>query len=145
MDTPQLLLRNQLCFPLYAASRLVTKLYQPLLEDIGITYPQYLILLVLWEQDKQSVTEIGSKLFLDTNTLTPLISRMEKKELVTRNIDNIDTRKRIVGLTKKGVELKLRASLIPEKLIKSMEDGINADKALNLREDLHTLIKSLLK
>ena len=78
MDYEQLKLDNQLCFPLYAASRLIIRAYQPFLEKLGITYPQYLVLMVLWEHKELTVSEISSKLFLKTNTLTPLLKRMEK-------------------------------------------------------------------
>ena len=80
----QLKLDNQLCFRLYSAARLTVSAYHPYLEPLGITYPQYLVLLVLWEKDKQPVCDIGKKLLLDTNTLTPLLQRMEKIELIKR-------------------------------------------------------------
>ena len=80
----QLKLENQLCFRLYAASRLVTQAYHPFLEELGITYPQYLVLLVLWEQDAQPVNDLARRLHLETNTVTPLLQRMEKEGLVTR-------------------------------------------------------------
>ena len=80
-------LENQLCFPLYASSRLVTRMYQPLLEKLDITYPQYLIMLVLWENDTITIKEIGRKLLLETNTLTPLLKRMEKKNTCMKHHD----------------------------------------------------------
>ena len=83
-DFSVLYLERQLCFPLYAASRLTTKIYEPYLKNLDLTYPQYLVLLVLWQNDAITVNEIGSRLFLESNTLTPLLKRLEQKELVTR-------------------------------------------------------------
>jgi len=109
----QLKLDNQLCFRLYSAARLTISAYHPYLEPLGITYPQYLVLLVLWEKDKQPVCDIGKKLLLDTNTLTPLLQRMEKIELIKRTKGKKDTRQRIVSLTKKAQDLREQAIHIP--------------------------------
>ena len=109
----QLKLGNQLCFRLYTASRLVTQAYRPFLEPLGITYPQYLVLLVLWERDNQMVGEIGERLRLDTNTLTPLLQRMEREGLVLRTKGAVDGRQRMVSLTKQGCRLEERAKDIP--------------------------------
>ena len=84
MIKPEFLLGNQLCFRLYTASRLITQAYHPLLSEYGLTYPQYLVLLVLWEKDKQPVNDIAKRLYLETNTVTPLLQRMEKEEILTR-------------------------------------------------------------
>ena len=84
-ENSNLFLPEQVCFPLYASSRMITRLYQPLLEAFEITYPQYLVMLVLWQHKKLSVTELGSKLFLKTNTLTPLIRKMKEKKLLTNS------------------------------------------------------------
>jgi DNA-binding MarR family transcriptional regulator len=85
MEYEQLKLNNQLCFPVYAASRLITREYQPHLDKLGVTYPQYLVLMVLWETDGISVNEIAQKLILNTNTVTPLLKRMELLNLISRN------------------------------------------------------------
>ena len=114
MKYEQLKLDNQLCFRLYTAARLTIGAYHPYLDPLGITYPQYLVLLVLWEQDKQPVNDIAHKLFLETNTVTPLIQRMEKAGLVKRTKGKEDTRQRIVSLTKKGIEMREQAKHIPE-------------------------------
>lgn len=82
MDDSQLQLSNQICFPLYSGSRLITKAYKPFLDEMGITYPQYLVLMVLWENDNLSVNQITEKLFLNTNTVSPLLKRMEKMNLI---------------------------------------------------------------
>ncbi len=113
MDNEQLKLENQLCFRLYSASRLMMGAYHPHLDLLGITYPQYLVLLVLWEQDKQPVCDIGKRLMLDTNTMTPLLQRMEKAGLITRVRGKEDTRQRIVSLTERGKALYQQAQNIP--------------------------------
>ena len=114
MEYEQLKLDNQLCFRLYTAARLTMGAYHPYLDPLGITYPQYLVLLVLWEQDKQPVNDIAHKLFLETNTVTPLLQRMEKAGLVKRTKGKEDTRQRIDSLTKKGIEMRQQAKHIPE-------------------------------
>ena len=114
MEYEQLKLDNQLCFRLYTAARLTMGAYHPYLDPLGITYPQYLVLLVLWEQDKQPVNDIAHKLFLETNTVTPLLQRMEKAGLVKRTKGKEDTRQRIVSLTKKSIEMREQAKHIPE-------------------------------
>jgi len=110
----QLKLENQLCFRLYTAARLTMGAYHPYLDPLGITYPQYLVMLVLWEQDRQPVCDIAKKMLLDTNTVTPLLQRMEKSGLIIRTKGKEDTRQRIVSLTPKGKELYKQAKHIPE-------------------------------
>lgn len=117
MENEQLKLENQLCFRLYTAARLTMGAYHPYLDPLGITYPQYLVLLVLWERDKQPVCDIGKRLMLDTNTMTPLLQRMEKAGLITRTRGKEDTRQRIVSLTDKGRALYEQAHHIPDCLI----------------------------
>ena len=114
MEYEQLKLDNQLCFRLYTAARLTMGAYHPYLDPLGLTYPQYLVLLVLWEQDKQPVNDIAHKLFLETNTVTPLLQRMEKAGLVKRTKGKKDTRQRIVSLTKEGIAMREEAKHIPE-------------------------------
>lgn len=106
-------LDNQLCFALYSASLAMTKLYKPLLDELGLTYPQYLALLVLWEQDGVSVSELGQRLSLDSGTLTPLLKRLETAGLLTRLRDTEDERRVRVVLTAEGRALKARARRIP--------------------------------
>ena len=99
---PEFLLDNQLCFRLYTASRLLTQAYNPLLGKHGLTYPQYLVLLVLWEKDTQPVNDIARRLYLETNTVTPLLQRMEKEGILERRRGTRDARQTIVSLTEKG-------------------------------------------
>ncbi|MGJ1322899.1 MarR family winged helix-turn-helix transcriptional regulator [Sphingobacterium faecium] len=134
-------LDNQLCFPLYALSREIIQRYRPHLDEIGLTYPQYLVLMVLWENDKQTVNQIGQKLLLDSGTLTPLLKRLEQKEIVLRQRSTVDERVVEISLTTIGIELKKKAKCIPEKLIQELEitqeeiDSIRsiADKILKLK------------
>ena len=108
------LLDNQLCFRLYTASRLLTQVYHPLLSEYGLTYPQYLVLLVLWEKDTQPVNDIAKRLYLETNTVTPLLQRMEKQGIITRAKGEKDARQMIVKLTKKGKMLQETLSEVPD-------------------------------
>lgn len=114
-------LSNQLCFPLYALSRKITSHYLPLLEKIGLTYPQYLVMMVLWEEDSVSVKELGHKLMLDSGTLSPLLKKLEDRELVVRKRLKEDERVVIITLTESGENLKASASLIPEQIKCSLE------------------------
>ena len=110
---PALLLDNQLCFALYSASLAMTKLYKPLLAELGLTYPQYLVLLVLWEQDDVIVSTLGERLFLDSGTLTPLLKRMEAAGLLVRTRSAQDERRVQISLTEVGRKLKARAARVP--------------------------------
>ena len=106
-------LENQLCFRLYTASRLLTQAYHPLLSEYGLTYPQYLVLLVLWEKDAQPVNDIAKRLLLETNTVTPLLQRMEKEGILIRRKGEKDARQMIVSLTEKGWELQKKLVDVP--------------------------------
>lgn len=110
-------LDNQLCFLLYGASRAVTQMYQPLLEPLGITYPQYLVMLVLWEEDGTSVRTLCERLYLDSGTLTPLLTRLESAGLVRRERSASDARVVDIHLTAAGKKLKRAARAIPEALL----------------------------
>ena len=110
-------LDNQLCFALYSASLAMTKLYKPLLDGLGLTYPQYLVMLVLWEGDGLMVSELGQRLSLDSGTLTPLLKRLEANGLLTRVRDAADERRVRVHLTAAGRRLKARALAVPECLL----------------------------
>ncbi|RNB89881.1 MarR family transcriptional regulator [Brevibacillus fluminis] len=112
-----LLLDNQLCFSIYACSREISRLYRPVLDELGLTYPQYLVLLVLWEQEECNVKELGERLFLDSGTLTPMLKRMEAAGLITRQRSQTDERVVFVRLTEQGQALKERAYCIPESLL----------------------------
>lgn len=146
MEYEQLKLENQLCFPVYAASRLITRKYQPFLDELQITYPQYLVLMVLWENDCISVNEIAKKLILNTNTITPLLKRMEQQGLLNRKREDKDERKVIVQLTKKGMNLQEEASKIPEELIKRLSDSeLKIDDLIHLKGSLNSIISLLTK
>lgn len=144
MEYEQLKLSNQLCFPLYAASRLIIREYQPSLEEIGITYPQYLVLMILWERDGLSVNEIAEKLILNTNTVTPLLKRMQTLKLITRKRSDKDERKVIIGLTAKGLEMQKSAALIPEKLVSKLNTGtLSMNQLIEMRTNINALIDFL--
>lgn len=110
---PELLLDNQLCFALYSASLAMTKLYKPLLDALGLTYPQYLVMLALWERDGLTVSELGERLFLDSGTLTPLLKRLEAAGLLVRLRDVQDERRVRITLTGQGRALRDGAQPIP--------------------------------
>lgn len=139
----QLKLDNQVCFPLYNAARLVVRAYTPLLKTLGITYPQYLVLLALWEKDKQTVNEIVEHLLLETNTVTPLLQRMEKNGIITRIHDVEDRRRVIVRLTDKGKAMEEQAANIPHQLIEQLPIAECGIDAIQLRESLKKLIALL--
>ena len=112
--TPQL--GNQLCFPLYVIAKEITGLYRPLLEELDITYPQYLVMMVLWEHQRLTVNQIGEKLFLDSGTITPLLKRLEAKSYIVRQRKIEDERVVEISLTDEGERLPDKACLIPEKM-----------------------------
>ena len=134
-------LDNQMCFPLYAASRLVVQAYRPLLEELGITYPQYLVLMVLWEKDGSSVSEIGARLSLDSGTLTPVLKRLAAQTLVKRRRSKHDDRAVENWLTERGRGLKLKAVEIPMKLL--CRTAIDLDEVIQLRKALQPILDKL--
>ncbi len=139
-----LLLDNQICFPLYAASRMVTKLYGPILSSLDITYPQYLVLLALWEEDKQTVSSISERLYLETNTITPLLKRMEQKELVSRKRSQHDERSVVIALTTKGKRMKKKAVCIPQQIVNSLHDErTDPAEVLAFKDTLHKIVHLL--
>lgn len=144
MEFEQLKLGNQVCFPIYAASRLITRAYQPLLEKLELTYPQYLVLMVLWETDHISVNEITDKLILNTNTVTPLLKRMETQGLIHRERSTTDERRVIISLTQKGMELKQQAADIPAELVKKLDVGeLDLQEIIDLRDKLNRLVDAI--
>lgn len=144
MDDKALQLSNQICFPIYSASRLITKAYKPYLDEMGITYTQYLVLMVLWENDKVSVNQITEKLLLNTNTISPLLKRMEKTGLIKRSRSTEDERSVIIQLEEKGKLLKGQAKPIPENLLKIMlNENINLSEILLLKDMLNQWIEIL--
>ena len=142
----QLKLENHLCFRLYTAARLTMRAYFPYFEPLGITYPQYLVLLVLWEKDHQPVNDIAHRLHLETNTVTPLLQRMEKQGLLTRTRGKEDTRQRIVSLTKQGKALEEQAKSIPDCLSSQLTDkNVDIETLLTAIPVLDNLIEGLSK
>ncbi|WP_263603640.1 MarR family winged helix-turn-helix transcriptional regulator [Chryseobacterium sp. PET-29] len=114
-------LQNQLCFPLYVIAKEITGLYRPFLDELDITYPQYLVMMVLWENDGLSVNHIGEKLYLDSGTLTPLLKRLETKGFILRKRKKEDERVVEVFTTETGKALKAKACEIPEKIYKKID------------------------
>lgn len=131
----------QVCFPLYAASNLINRLYRPVLSELGLTYPQYLVMLALWEQAPRTVGAIGEALYLDSGTLTPLLKRMEQAGLVTRTRDPEDERRVKVNLTAQGRDLRKQAERVPETLTQGFE-GDPADVE-RLRDSVQALVATL--
>lgn len=143
-DTPQLQLSNQICFPLYSVSRLITKAYKPFLDKMGITYPQYLVLMVLWENDEVTVNQISEKLLLNTNTLSPLLKRMEKSGIIERNRSQKDERSVVIQLTKKGIQLRSQAAPIPDELVQILlTENVKLEEVLALKEMMNKWISIL--
>lgn len=139
---PQLDLDAQLCFPLYAASRAVTRAYAPLLAEFGLTYPQYLALLALWDEgDPLTVGELGVRLRLDSGTLTPVLKRLEQAGFVTRRRDADDERRVLVAITAAGQELEDRVADVPTRLVASL--GLDATESRQLRRLLGGLLDRL--
>ncbi|MEK8031341.1 MarR family transcriptional regulator [Ideonella sp. DXS29W] len=128
-----LALDMQLCFALYSTSLAMTKLYKPLLAPLGLTYPQYLVMLVLWEQDGQPVNAIGERLTLDSGTLTPLLKRLEAAGLVQRLRDAADERRVLVQLTAEGRTLKGQAESIPKQVLCAMDCQLDEISSLTRR------------
>jgi MarR family transcriptional regulator, organic hydroperoxide resistance regulator len=134
-----LALDRQLCFQFYAASNLIIRLYRPVLNELGLTYPQYLAMLVLWERDGISVGDICARLYLDSGTVTPMLKRMESLGLVERSRDLADERRVLVMLTDEGRALRSRAISVPE----IMSQGQDPDDLNELREVVSEIVKSL--
>lgn len=132
-----LLLDDQLCFALYAAQRAVTAAYRPLLDDLGLTYPQYLVLLVLWERGETTVKELAAALRLDYGTVSPLLKRLEAAGLVRRERSARDERSVLVAVTGRGEELRERAARVPDSLLTAT--GLDATRVERLREELWQL------
>ena len=134
-------LNRQVCFAMYSASRAATAVYRPLLEDLGLTYPQYLVMLVLWEDQPRSVRELGEELGLDSGTLSPLLKRLEALDLVERRRSAADERRVEVFLTDAGAALSGRAAGIPQQLADAA--GLSAAELDQLRDTLGRLTAAL--
>ncbi len=142
-DTPDSLLKLdlQVCFALYSTNLAMTKVYRRLLRELGLTYPQYLVMMVLWEEDGQSVSEIGERLFLDSATLTPLLKRLEGMGLLSRRRAADDERRVRVRLTEQGRELRIRAEAIPEAV--ACASQCQPEELMALKDQLHALRRKL--
>jgi len=138
---PRLKLEEQTCFPVYALSRLITKAYQPLLAELGLTYPQYLVMLLLWEHRELAVKDLGQKLLLDTGTLTPLLKLLEQRQLLSRRRDPRDERSVLVALLPAGATLHEAARRVPEQL--AQRYSLSATDVAGLRQELQQLITLL--
>lgn len=134
-------LDHQLCFALYAASLAMTQAYQPLLAPLGLTYPQYLVMLALWEHDDVTVSDLGRRLGLDSGTLTPLLKRLQAAQLVDRQRDTADERRVRVQLTAAGRALKQRAAAVPAQMARA--SGCSTDQLVTLTTQLHALRRHL--
>ena len=136
-------LENQACFPIYALSRVLTAHYKPILDEVELTYPQYLVMMVLWEHKQLSVKEIGEKLLLDSGTLTPLLKKLEAKKMILRERGKTDERIVRVSLTDIGLQLKNRASSIPEAFKCSL--GLTTEEITSLRTSINTILNKTKK
>lgn len=134
-------LENQICFPLYACAKEVVKAYKPYLDELDLTYTQYITMMVMWEQKELRVKDVGKRLYLDSSTLTPLLKRLEEKGYVTRCRSTEDERDLIVTITDKGEALKEKAVTVPERLSACIE--MDPKKSQMLYDLLYELIGKL--
>ena len=137
-DDKCLELGRQICFPLYAASREVTRKYKPFLDELDLTYTQYIVMLVLWEEGTVTMQELGKRLYLDSGTLTPLLVKLENKGLVERKRNEKDVREMIVSVTDKGTGLKVQAREIPGRIGKCL--NLNLKDAVQLKRILGKIL-----
>ncbi|CUU14177.1 DNA-binding MarR family transcriptional regulator [Bradyrhizobium sp. JR7.2] len=138
-------LDNQICFAVYSAAHAFNRVYKPLLDRLGLTYPQYLVMLVLWERDDVPVKDIGEKLFLDSGTLTPLLKRLEAAHLVRRTRSREDERQVLIALTPQGHALKEKARAVPQSILAASDCSVSElvamkDEIVALRDRLNAVI-----
>ncbi|MCG2631136.1 MarR family transcriptional regulator [Bradyrhizobium sp. WYCCWR 13023] len=138
-------LDNQICFAVYSAAHAFNRVYKPLLDRLGLTYPQYLVMLVLWERDDVPVKDIGEKLFLDSGTLTPLLKRLEAAHLVKRTRSSEDERRVLIALTPQGHALKDKARSVPQSILAASDCSVSElvamkDEIVALRDRLNAVI-----
>lgn len=131
-------LEDHLCFSLYASSRAILRLYRPFLDELNLTYPQYLVLLILWEKQQSTVKELGELLDLDSGTLTPMLKRMETAELIERRRDAADERVVVVTITQEGASLQERAICIPRSLL--LATGMSVEEVTILNSAIKKLM-----
>jgi len=135
-------IENQLCFTLYRTSRAITQTYRPFLEEVGLTYPQYLVMLVLWREDGVTLKSVGEQLMLDSGTLTPMIKKMESQGLLRRKRSLSDEREIRISLTPEGKSLKLKAARVPEKM--GCIISLTEEKRLRIQQDLNDLLGQMI-
>lgn len=142
-DERLLKLDNQLCFAVYSANLAFNQKYRQLLAPLGITYPQYLVMLVLWEKDRVTVSEIGKRLYLESSTLTPMLKKLENSGLITRQRSEQDERQVFIGLTEQGLALKQQAQTIPELIQQTSQCDLQT--LIELKHQLEQLRAKLIK
>ncbi|WP_134116006.1 MarR family transcriptional regulator [Orenia marismortui] len=135
-------LENQLCFPIYLASKEIIKIYKPYLKKLNLTYTQYIVMLVLWEEDNIPVKDIGEKLYLDSGTLTPVLKKLEKKNFILRSRSKEDERVLIISLTIEGRSLKEGAYEVPQKAF--CKSGLKEEDVSLLKGKLYNLVDNLI-
>ena len=140
-DNDSLKLKNQLCFPIYLCSKEIIRKYTPWLEEIDLTYTQYIVMMYFWEKEKSNVKEVGKTLLLDSSTLTPLLKKLENKGFITRVRSTIDERNLEIQITKKGRELKDKAKLIPEKIGKCI--ALSEEEATTLYALMYKILMNV--
>ncbi|HQO40429.1 MAG TPA: MarR family transcriptional regulator [Spirochaetota bacterium] len=141
MNDEYLRLDNQLCFLFYSVSRAITRMYGPLLDQLGVTYPQYLVLLILWETDNIEVNRITELLHIDTGTVSPMLKRLEAAGLIVRQRSDNDERKVIISLTKAGHKLKVKAATVPAELF--CKTGLTLEEYGRLKAELSQILQRM--
>lgn len=132
-------LENQICFPLYACAKEVTRRYKPLLDKLDLTYTQYIVMMVMWENKKMNVKELGEVLYLDSGTLTPLLLKLEKKGYISRTKNKDDARNLVLEVTKKGLNLRDKATDVPKEMSKCVK--LSKDEAITLYNTLYKILE----
>ncbi len=135
-----LLLENQICFPFYVISKEIIRRYTPLLEPLGLTYTQYIAMMILWEYGSMTVKQLGEKMFLDSGTLSPLVRKLESKGLLNKKVDFDDERSKVITLTKRGKDLKEKCAHIPESLAKSVD--VSQKEFITLQKTLFSIMEN---
>ena len=134
-------IEEQLCFPLYACSKEIVRKYKPFLDELGLTYTQYITMIVLWEKKETNVKELGEKLYLDSGTLTPLLKKLESKGYITRKRSTADERNLLVKITEEGMGLGEKAKDIPERILKAI--GLDQEEVSKLHEVTYDILERL--
>lgn len=135
-------IENQLCFPLYVASKEVIRKYKPILDQFDLTYTQYIAMMVIWEEKQIKVTELGNRLYLDTGTISPLIRKLKDKQYITITRDINDERVQIINLTEQGAKLREQAVQIPSEMMKSNCINLSKEEAIELKRLLEKVINN---